>query len=49
MLPGFSSRLPIANHDDNQHAANESLPLQNLWNGLEVFDAFVSGLDVAKN
>jgi acetylornithine deacetylase/succinyl-diaminopimelate desuccinylase-like protein len=36
--------FPIANHDDNQHAANENLRLQNLWDGLEVFAAFFSGL-----
>ncbi|PYI91578.1 MAG: peptidase M20 [Verrucomicrobia bacterium] len=41
--------FPIANHDDNQHAANENLRLQNLWDGLEVFAAFFSGLDAAKN
>jgi acetylornithine deacetylase/succinyl-diaminopimelate desuccinylase-like protein len=29
--------LPIANHDDNQHAANENIRLQNLWDGIEVF------------
>ncbi|MDB4886275.1 MAG: peptidase [Gemmatimonadetes bacterium] len=29
--------LPIANHDDNQHAANENLRLQNLWDGIAVF------------
>src|SRR5262249_44373545 len=29
--------LPIANHDDNQHAADENLRLQNLWDGLEVY------------
>jgi acetylornithine deacetylase/succinyl-diaminopimelate desuccinylase-like protein len=29
--------LPIANHDDNQHAANENLRLKNLWDGIEVF------------
>jgi acetylornithine deacetylase/succinyl-diaminopimelate desuccinylase-like protein len=28
--------LPIANHDDNQHAANENLRLQNLWDGIDV-------------
>jgi acetylornithine deacetylase/succinyl-diaminopimelate desuccinylase-like protein len=27
--------VPIANHDDNQHSANENLRLQNLWNGIE--------------
>ena len=29
--------LPIANYDDNQHAANENLRLENLWNGMEMF------------
>jgi acetylornithine deacetylase/succinyl-diaminopimelate desuccinylase-like protein len=29
--------LPIANHDDNQHAANENLRLENLWDGIEIF------------
>jgi acetylornithine deacetylase/succinyl-diaminopimelate desuccinylase-like protein len=29
--------LPIANHDDNQHAANENLRLQNLWDGTSIF------------
>jgi acetylornithine deacetylase/succinyl-diaminopimelate desuccinylase-like protein len=27
--------IPIANHDNNQHAANENLRLQNLWDGIE--------------
>ncbi len=27
--------VPIANHDDNQHTANENLRLQNLWDGIE--------------
>jgi acetylornithine deacetylase/succinyl-diaminopimelate desuccinylase-like protein len=29
--------VPIANHDDNQHAANENLRLQNLWDGIESY------------
>jgi acetylornithine deacetylase/succinyl-diaminopimelate desuccinylase-like protein len=37
--------FPIANHDDNQHAANENLRLQNLWDGIEVFAAFSSSLE----
>jgi acetylornithine deacetylase/succinyl-diaminopimelate desuccinylase-like protein len=37
--------FPIANHDDNQHAANENLRLQNLWDGIEVFAAFFSSLE----
>jgi len=36
--------LPIANHDDNQHAANENLRLQNLWDGVEVYAALFIGL-----
>jgi acetylornithine deacetylase/succinyl-diaminopimelate desuccinylase-like protein len=28
--------VPIANHDGNQHAHNENLRLQNLWDGIEV-------------
>jgi acetylornithine deacetylase/succinyl-diaminopimelate desuccinylase-like protein len=36
--------LPIANHDDNQHAANENLRLQNLWDGIEVYAALFAGL-----
>ncbi len=31
--------VPIVNHDNNQHAANENLRLQNLWDGIEVFAA----------
>ena len=40
--------FPIANHDDNQHAANENIRLQNLWDGLEVFAAFFSSLNDEK-
>ena len=29
--------IPIANHDNNQHAANENLRLQNLWDGIETY------------
>jgi acetylornithine deacetylase/succinyl-diaminopimelate desuccinylase-like protein len=29
--------LPIANYDNNQHAANENLRLQNLWEGIELY------------
>jgi hypothetical protein len=29
--------LPIANHDNNQHAENENLRLANLWYGIDVF------------
>jgi len=36
--------LPIANYDDNQHAANENLRVQNLWDGIETYVALLAGL-----
>jgi acetylornithine deacetylase/succinyl-diaminopimelate desuccinylase-like protein len=33
--------VPIANYDDNQHAANENLRLQNLWNGVATMAALL--------
>ena len=36
--------LPIKNHDDNQHAADENLRLQNLWDGIEVYACLLSHL-----
>jgi acetylornithine deacetylase/succinyl-diaminopimelate desuccinylase-like protein len=36
--------LPIANHDNNQHAENENLRLQNLWDGIELFAVTLAGL-----
>ena len=35
---------PIVNHDDNQHAANENVRLQNLWDGIEIFAASFGSL-----
>ena len=35
--------VPIVNHDNNQHGANENLRLQNLWDGIEVFAAVLGG------
>ena len=35
--------VPIVNHDNNQHGANENLRLQNLWDGIEVFAAVLRG------
>jgi acetylornithine deacetylase/succinyl-diaminopimelate desuccinylase-like protein len=29
--------VPIANYDNNQHASNENLRLQNLWDGIEIY------------
>jgi len=40
--------LPIANHDDNQHGADENLRLQNLWDGIEVYAALFAGLAGAR-
>jgi acetylornithine deacetylase/succinyl-diaminopimelate desuccinylase-like protein len=39
--------LSIANHDDNQHAANENLRLQNLWDGTVAFASVLAGLGEA--
>ena len=36
--------IPIANHDNNQHAANENLRLQNLWDGIDVYTALFGAL-----
>lgn len=36
--------VPIANHDNNQHAPNENLRLQNLWNGVKTMTALLTGL-----
>lgn len=36
--------LPIANYDDNQHAANENLRLRNLWNGIEMYAGLLARL-----
>jgi len=37
--------VPIANHDNDQHAANENLRLQNLWDGIEVYASLMADLD----
>ncbi|MBF6023424.1 M20/M25/M40 family metallo-hydrolase [Lysobacter niastensis] len=37
--------LPIANHDNNQHAANENARLQNLWDGIETYSAMLGELN----
>jgi acetylornithine deacetylase/succinyl-diaminopimelate desuccinylase-like protein len=34
--------VPIANYDDDQHAANENLRLQNLWDGVETMAALLA-------
>ena len=39
--------LPIANYDDNQHAADENLRVQNLWDGIELYAALLTGIGKA--
>jgi acetylornithine deacetylase/succinyl-diaminopimelate desuccinylase-like protein len=34
--------VPIANHDNNQHSANENIRLQNLWDGIEMMAALLT-------
>ena len=34
--------VPIANYDNNQHAENENIRLQNLWDGVEIMAALMS-------
>ena len=34
--------VPIANYDNNQHAENENIRLQNLWDGIETFAALMT-------
>jgi acetylornithine deacetylase/succinyl-diaminopimelate desuccinylase-like protein len=36
--------VPMVNHDNNQHAANENLRLQNLFDGMQVYAALVAHL-----
>jgi len=36
--------VPIANHDNNQHAPNENLRIANLWQGIEIYAALMAGL-----
>jgi len=33
--------VPIANHDNNQHAENENIRLKNLWDGIETMAALM--------
>ena len=34
--------VPIANHDNNQHAENENIRIQNLWDGIEIFSSLMT-------
>jgi acetylornithine deacetylase/succinyl-diaminopimelate desuccinylase-like protein len=37
--------VPIANYDNNQHAANENIRLGNLWRGMETYGGLLAGLE----
>ncbi len=37
--------LPIVNHDNNQHAADENLRLRNLWDGIDSYAAMLGQLN----
>jgi len=39
--------LPIANHDNSQHASDENLRLKNLWDGIATFAVVISDLGSA--
>lgn len=39
--------LPIVNHDNNQHAKDENLRIQNLWDGIEVLGSVMARLGTA--
>jgi acetylornithine deacetylase/succinyl-diaminopimelate desuccinylase-like protein len=39
--------VPIANHDNNQHASNENQRMRNLWNGIEVFAGLLARIGPA--
>jgi len=34
--------VPIANHDNNQHAPNENLKLANLWYGIDLMGTIIT-------
>lgn len=41
-LTTVTMTVPIANYDNNQHAENENLRLQNLWDGIDTFAAIMT-------
>ncbi len=36
--------MPIVNHDNNQHAANENVRLGNVYDGIEILAALIARL-----
>ncbi|MDB5231090.1 MAG: peptidase [Chitinophagaceae bacterium] len=41
-LQATTITVPIANHDNNQHAENENIRLRNLWDGIETMAALMT-------
>jgi acetylornithine deacetylase/succinyl-diaminopimelate desuccinylase-like protein len=39
--------VPIANHDNNQHASNENIRIGNFWDGIEIYASLMAGLGEA--
>ena len=37
-----SVSVPVANYDNNQHAENENIRIQNLWDGIETFASLIT-------
>ena len=37
--------VPVVNHDNNQHAANENLRIQNLWDAIETYAVLLARLE----
>ncbi len=37
--------VPVVNHDNNQHAANENLRIQNLWDAIETYAVLLAHLE----
>lgn len=34
--------VPLANHDNNQHAENANIRIHNLWDGIEIFASMMT-------
>lgn len=41
-LKTVATSVPIANYDNNQHAENENIRIQNLWDGIETWAAIMT-------
>jgi acetylornithine deacetylase/succinyl-diaminopimelate desuccinylase-like protein len=41
VLSAKTISVPVANHDNNQHAENENIRLKNLWDGIETMAALM--------